>query len=215
MSALLADPEVTSIPVDDAGEALVDLRALGFGYLGTQPAGAWVRAGVADRLLRAAAELPRYRRLLVREAHRSPAEQHRILTAYRAALLRRTPDLDELTLRRMASRFVAPLDVAPHVAGAAVDLTLGDASGRVLAMGRAGAGDDAERSARICAFASEDIDAEARANRDLLGGALSAAGLVNYPSEWWHWSFGDRYWAYATSAGTAIYGPVDALTAAA
>lgn len=47
----------------------------------------------------------------------------------------------------------------------------------------------------------------ARANRDVLGDALSAAGLVNYPTEWWHWSFGDRYWALGTGAPSAHYGP--------
>jgi D-alanyl-D-alanine dipeptidase len=41
----------------------------------------------------------------------------------------------------------------------------------------------------------------------VLGAALTAAGLVNYPTEWWHWSFGDRYWALATGAGAALYGP--------
>jgi D-alanyl-D-alanine dipeptidase len=38
--------------------------------------------------------------------------------------------------------------------------------------------------------------------------ALTGAGLVNYPTEWWHWSFGDRYWAYA-SGSAARYGPLD------
>jgi hypothetical protein len=36
---------------------------------------------------------------------------------------------------------------------------------------------------------------------------LAAAGLVNYPTEWWHWSFGDRYWAMATGSEAALYGP--------
>jgi len=40
------------------------------------------------------------------------------------------------------------------------------------------------------------------------GEDLHAAGLVNYPTEWWHWSYGDRYWAMATGAPAAIYGPV-------
>ena len=34
---------------------------------------------------------------------------------------------------------------------------------------------------------------------------LTAAGLVNYPTEWWHWSFGDRYWALLTGAAAACY----------
>jgi zinc D-Ala-D-Ala dipeptidase len=31
---------------------------------------------------------------------------------------------------------------------------------------------------------------------------------VNYPTEWWHWSYGDRYWAVMTDAPAALYGPV-------
>jgi hypothetical protein len=48
-------------------------------------------------------------------------------------------------------------------------------------------------------------------------GSVSAswsAGLVNYPTEWWHWSYGDRYWALLTGADHAIYGPVAAEVAA-
>ena len=41
----------------------------------------------------------------------------------------------------------------------------------------------------------------------MLGAALTAAGLVNYPTEWWHWSYGDRYWALMTGAPAALYGP--------
>lgn len=42
----------------------------------------------------------------------------------------------------------------------------------------------------------------------MLSEALVAAGMVNYPTEWWHWSYGERYWAHATGAGTTLYGPV-------
>ena len=52
------------------------------------------------------------------------------------------------------------------------------------------------------------IDAAARGHRLLLAPGLAVAGLVNYPTEWWHWSFGDRYWAFVTSHPTACYGPV-------
>jgi D-alanyl-D-alanine dipeptidase len=43
---------------------------------------------------------------------------------------------------------------------------------------------------------------------------LDGAGLVNYPTEWWHWSFGDRYWALTTGAAAAVYGPLDVAVAA-
>jgi len=48
---------------------------------------------------------------------------------------------------------------------------------------------------------------EAHANRKTLTAALTNAGLVNYPTEWWHWSYGDRYWAFVTGAPHALYGP--------
>ncbi|MFD8455676.1 M15 family metallopeptidase domain-containing protein [Streptomyces antimycoticus] len=47
-----------------------------------------------------------------------------------------------------------------------------------------------------------------RSHRDILGTALTAAGLVNYPTEWWHWSYGARYWALQTGAAVARYGPM-------
>lgn len=41
----------------------------------------------------------------------------------------------------------------------------------------------------------------------MLGAALSAAGLVNYPTEWWNWSYGDRYWALTAGHPFPLYGP--------
>ena len=43
--------------------------------------------------------------------------------------------------------------------------------------------------------------------------ALGGAGMVNYPTEWWHWSYGDRYWALITGAPRTRYGPVDLAAA--
>ena len=51
------------------------------------------------------------------------------------------------------------------------------------------------------------VAAQARHNRNLLARAMGGAGFVNYPTEWWHWSYGDRYWALISKADSAIYGP--------
>ena len=67
-----------------------------------------------------------------------------------------------------------------------------------------------EDSDGACYFAARGHPTVARANRDLLASCLVAAGLVNYPTEWWHWSYGDRYWAFSTGSTAALYGPVDA-----
>jgi D-alanyl-D-alanine dipeptidase len=58
-----------------------------------------------------------------------------------------------------------------------------------------------------CFTTSTLIDAEARTNRNTLIAAMTATGFVNYPSEWWHWSYGDRYWAFVTGPNHARYGP--------
>ncbi len=48
----------------------------------------------------------------------------------------------------------------------------------------------------------------ARMHRDLLATALIAQGLTNYPSEYWHWSYGDQGWAYRGEHTYAIYSAI-------
>jgi D-alanyl-D-alanine dipeptidase len=209
MTTLIGDPSVADIPVFDNAEPLVDLA--GHGILCDAPphpgTGRMVRAGLADRLVAADALLADGVRLLVREGFRTASSQRAILDRYSGRLRISHPGISDLELRRLTSRFVAPLDVAPHVAGAAVDVTLVDRNGRRLDMGTS-VDATPEDSRNACAFDAAIISADARTNRGLLATALTTAGLVNYPTEWWHWSFGDRYWAYVTGASQACYGPV-------
>ena len=37
---------------------------------------------------------------------------------------------------------------------------------------------------------------------------MQAQGFANYVREWWHYSYGDRYWAWMNGQPRAIYGPV-------
>lgn len=202
MTILLSDPRVGAIPVLECGEPLVTLGP----ELG--PARARVRVELAARLQAASGSLPDGIRLQVVEGYRSEVVQRQIIARYSSEVAAAHPGIAAADLERLTSRFVSPIGVAPHVAGAAVDLTLVDAHGEELDMGTP---IDAtpEESASACYFAAPDISATARGNRALLGAALEAAGLVNYPTEWWHWSYGDRYWALVTGAPNARYGPVD------
>ena len=49
-----------------------------------------------------------------------------------------------------------------------------------------------------------EIDIEVN-RRELLINIMTKVGFVNYPLEWWHWSYGDRYWA-AVNKTESIYG---------
>ena len=194
MTILLCDPRVRAVPVRDNGDPLVR-----FGD-------AWVRTGLASRLREAESALPDGLRLHVVEGYRAPHAQLRIIAGYSAELCRLHPGISAGDLERLTSRYVAPLAVAPHVAGAAVDLTLVTDAGLSLDLGTP---IDAtpEQSDGACFFAAENISTEARHHRTVLATALEGVGLVNYPTEWWHWSHGDRYWALATGADAALYGP--------
>jgi D-alanyl-D-alanine dipeptidase len=158
---LLSDPRVSAVPARECGEPLTELDE-SFG-----PCRALARVSVARRLAQARDMLPRGVGLRVVDGYRTAAAQRTIISSYAAQLRVSHPAAGAAELERLTSRFVAPLAVAPHVAGAAADLTLVDSAGR-------------------------------------------GAGLVNYPTEWWHWSYGDRYWALVTGAPAALYGPVAA-----
>lgn len=207
MTILLSDPRVRAVPLVETGEPLVLLDPR------LSPAGARVRAGLAARLEAADALLPTGIRLRVVEGFRPEEQQRAIIASYDAQLRAAHPGIDEAELERLSSRFVSPVDVAPHVAGAAVDLTLVDVCGDALDLGTP---IDAtpEESDGCCWFAADGIGPDARAHRKVLAEVLTAQGLVNYPTEWWHWSFGDRYWALITGAGHALHGPVATAVAA-
>ncbi|MFJ6894652.1 M15 family metallopeptidase [Streptomyces hokutonensis] len=208
---LMSDARVAAVPVEECGEPLVDVS----GVLlvderknkdSDSGAELLLRRGVLDRILKAEALLPDGLRLLFVEGYRPPVLQRRYFEGYGDVLRAANPDWSADRIRTAASRYVSPPEIAPHTAGAAVDLTLADADGRELDLGTP-MNANPEQSDGACYTDAGNITAEARASRAVLGTALGAAGLVNYPTEWWHWSYGDRYWALATGAPAALYGP--------
>ncbi|MFG2483392.1 M15 family metallopeptidase [Streptomyces virginiae] len=208
---LMSDPRVAAIPVADNGEPLADVRAYGELLLDdrrSDPAYAFahLRSGVLDRLHHAQSLLPNGLRLLVVEGFRPPALQHRYFEEYAAELRAANPGWSAEELRAQASRYVSPPEIAPHSAGAAVDLTLVNTDGTELDMGtRINA--NPEESGGACYTLADGLPHQARLHRATLSHALTAARLVNYGTEWWHWSFGDRYWALMTGEPAALYGP--------
>jgi zinc D-Ala-D-Ala dipeptidase len=208
---LLSDPRVAAVRVRECGAPLVDVRCVGSLLVDGRkedPDGAYahLRRGLVARLEESQALLPDGLRLLVVEGYRPPALQERYVAEYRDELRALHPELPSAELHRLVSRYISPPEVAPHPAGAAVDLTLATVDGTELDLGtRVNA--TPEESGGRCATAAPGIGPEAQRNRGVLVAALSAVGLVNYPTEWWHWSFGDRYWAAVTGAPAACYGP--------
>ncbi|MEV4502583.1 M15 family metallopeptidase [Streptomyces klenkii] len=207
---LMCDPAVAAIPIQECDERLVDVRGsdLLVGHSRQDAAGAYahVRANIFERLLMAQAALPKGLRLLLVEGYRPPELQERYFAEYAAELQAANPSWSIDQVHMAASRYVSPPSIAPHAAGAAVDVTLIDTDGRELDLGtRVNA--SPEESDGACYMDADNISGGAREHRRVLASALAEAGFVNYPTEWWHWSRGDRYWALSTASATAPYGP--------
>ncbi len=208
---LLSDHRVAATRVTENGEPLADAREFTELRVDTRKADsdgsyAHLRADVLRRLLLAQDALPPGVRLLLVEGFRPPELQRSYFDTYAATLRAAHPDAGPDRIRELASAYISPPEVAPHVSGGAVDLTLCTEDGAELPLGTE-VNATPEESAGGCRTAAANIDAEARANRAVLGRAMAAAGFVNYPTEWWHWSYGDRYWALLTEAPAAKYGP--------
>ena len=105
-----------------------------------------------------------------------------------------------------------PTTPPPHSTGAAVDLTLADASGQPLEMGGAidAIGPVSHPLHHAVAAARDPDGEEARwhGRRLLLSAVMGKAGFAQHPQEWWHFSFGDQLWAWRSGQAEAIYGRV-------
>ena len=107
-------------------------------------------------------------------------------------------------LARMEKWLVHEGNPEAHNSGGAVDVTLAIVEGgRELPMGSPWLA--ASPAAHTW---SQKISEQDRFNRTLLFVAMTMAGFVNTASEWWHYSYGDRYWAAFLDKPYAQYGVV-------
>lgn len=206
---LISAPEVLKIPIEENGEDMVTLFGHSEIVIDTRKQGPGeyfkVRKTVLEKLLEAWKSLPPELRFLVVESFRPLSIQTRYFSGYSEELKKIHAEWSNERIYMEASKFVAPPEIVPpHSTGGAIDLTLCDESGREVDMGTA-LNTDPEKSSNACFTGAENISSEAKANRKMLINSLSKVGFINYPTEWWHWSYGDRYWAYSTKAVVAIY----------
>ncbi|MDP4001649.1 MAG: M15 family metallopeptidase [bacterium] len=209
---LISDPRVVSIPIQENHESFVDLKTIedlffdfsGEDYKEVNPNMSLVRKVVADMLVRAQISLPKGYRLMIKECFRDLATQTKIFLEYKNALRSKFKELSEEELYKKASVFISPPEIVPpHSTGGAVDLTLMTENGEELDMGTKFNADPAESN--FATYTYTDVSEEIKSHRKILIDVMEKVGFVNYPTEWWHWSYGDRYWAYNKGEAFAIY----------
>lgn len=204
---LIDDPHILAVPIHDNGESLLEVSdALRAAQCSSHTP--LVRMTVLDRLLIANASLARSGcSLQVIEGYRSPARQRQIFETAIAALRAEKPLASVDELRALATTFASPPRTdAPHATGGAVDVVVVDGLGETLDMGSQFDMPWYESEGRAATRAT--VNGVASAHRAMLTDAMSDAGFVNYPYEWWHWSYGDQYWAWHQGQPTAKYAGV-------
>jgi D-alanyl-D-alanine dipeptidase len=209
---LMSDPRIASVAIEERGEPLADLLhapALRVDDRRADATSAYahVRASLVQMLLDAQARLPTDLHLLIIEGYRPPSLQRLYFERHRDELRGAHPRWTDHDVYVAASRYVSPPEVAPHSCGAAVDVTLCTPLGAELDLGTA-VNASPETSENACYMDAPGLEPEARHNRTVLAHAMAGVGFTNYPTEWWHWSYGDRYWAYMTGQPAAIYGRI-------
>jgi D-alanyl-D-alanine dipeptidase len=166
-----------------------------------------LRETVAKKLATAAEALPSGYTLSVTEGWRPPHIQRRMYKAAWQRWKKAHPDWSDAAITRLANRFTAPPNTKvppPHTTGGAVDLWLGDEEGNILDHIRPYETGDRRAYPTI----TIRLGAEALKHRRILAQALLPTGITNYPSEFWHWSYGDQGWAYRGGHTHAVYGPI-------
>ncbi len=204
----------SGIPVFDNGEELIDLKNQKIIAYIDRPEDLCytkMRKTVYTKLCQAQDILPPGHCFLVYTAYRSLKHQRELFQQKMQKLKERYPQMSESEIFAEAAKMVSPLvegSIPPHSTGGAVDLCLMNNEGEVLNMG-APLEKALELDPNILCTDSMLISDIARQNRHIMGTALQAVGFVNYEREYWHWSYGDRRWAYYSGSPYAVYGSIE------
>jgi len=167
---------------------------------------AYLRETVAKMLYRAKRLLPDGYTFVINDAWRPKSVQQRYFQYYVHKFEREHLNWSQTKINGEAGRFaISPKDEmhAGHLTGAAVDLELYKNGRRVP-----------QKSLKI-PFSETALTNQTNMasyiiqNRKILCDAMTKAGFTNYPSEYWHWSYGDVTWAELNKKDTAIYGVIE------
>ncbi|HCP08638.1 MAG TPA: hypothetical protein DIT25_02475 [Candidatus Moranbacteria bacterium] len=164
-----------------------------------------MRLSVAKRLKKAWIELKKKNDLLtfkISDAYRPIRLQKILFRQIWSETSKRYPKADRKEIYLKVTQFVAdPKNNPPHSTGGAVDLTLFDIfSGKELDMGTK-IDSLSQKSYTFCT----KITASQKRNRKLLFKLMQKQDFVNAPTEWWHYSYGDQYWAAHKNKKHAIF----------
>jgi D-alanyl-D-alanine dipeptidase len=217
----IVDPRVLAIPIVENDEPLVELKTqtdIAYGPSPEIPDNkdyTKMRQTVYASLCEAQALLPKGLRLCLYEGYRSLELQSYLFDTHFSEIQKLHPEWSTDNIFDETTKLVSPLinkdgspNIPAHSTGGAVDVYLVDITGKAVDMGILVKDWMEDRDGSLSQTDSHLISGEAQEHRKIMARALSSVGFINYPTEYWHWSYGDRYWAYHTTHPHALYGSV-------
>lgn len=203
-----------SIPIRECGEPLLDLSFYPFvlepkyfqlGLSDTPKL--YAREGIVVKLLKIQERLNGLT-FKIWDAWRSRVVQNNIYQKCWNDLQTQHPAWDTERLKLEVGVFCTDATdinrIPPHATGGALDLTLADVNGLELRMGTEF--DHFGPKASMFYYDQTALDAEIATNRKLLREAMLFEGFSYYKDEWWHFDYGNQFWAFQTNRPFAIYG---------
>ncbi len=216
---LIADPKVSAIPIIDNQEPMIDLKDQSEIIYGPSPEipnntnYTKIRKSVYEKLKQAQQLLPEGLKFCLYEGYRSLELQKMLFDSRFAKVQKQHPDWTKNQLFLETIKLVSPIihqdgskNTPPHSTGGAIDIYLINHEGEAVDMGIHPKDWMDDIDGAISLTASQEISATAQKNRQIMSHVLSFVGLINYPTEYWHWSYGDQYWAYHKDETHALYG---------
>ncbi len=209
---IIPDKLIIKIPINDNGEALVNLKKYCLEIIiNIDPQSkkiqqlpkntCYVRKSVAEKLCKAQNFLPKNYYLMIWEGHRQLKVQKKMYSDLYNKLKKEHSNWTKEKIKKETDKFIAPIEIIPpHSTGGTVDLTIIGSNGKQLNMGT-----KLDTFNKKSHTSSKEISKSAMNNRKLLIKVMTKSGFVNYPIEWWHWSYGDRYWAAVLNKKYSIY----------
>ena len=114
---------------------------------------------------------------------------------------------DKMEMYEYIHEKIAVPDVSGHPTGGAVDAAIYDGKeNRILDFGS----EILDYSTTQCYYEAENISERAKSNRKILRKIMMKEGFAPYDGEWWHFSYGDKEWAFYYDKEKALYNQVDA-----
>lgn len=164
----------------------------------------YVREGVREKLLEVNKQLKTINsgyELKVVYGYRHPDVQQKYFNEMRRKILKKKIASDDNELDAYVHNFIAVPDVAGHPTGGAIDLTITTLDGD-MDMGCDIA--DFSDQEKMITF-SKKISEKAMDNRALLHDLMLSSDFAPFYGEWWHFSYGDKEWAYFYGKDSSFY----------